>query len=138
MIAGYEPCYMTLGLPTDAAGRLAGDAQPHIAAELGGATAAACGPGLGRSAELDDLVAWLYRETRTPASTGCRRAEFSAVHVHVTTSPGGPRALTPHPGEFARLMKLDARRPRPIACGWLWNWPSAAAPWSCSKGIRPW
>ncbi len=105
-VASYDPCYTTLGLPADAAGRLAGDAQPQIVSHLDDATAAACGPGLGRSAELDDLVAWLYRESSTPMVFDADALNSLASHSHVTSSPGGPRVLTPHPGEFARLMKL--------------------------------
>jgi ADP-dependent NAD(P)H-hydrate dehydratase len=106
-VAGFEPCYMTYGLPSDAAGQIGGDAQPLIAAELANATAAACGPGLGRSTDLDDLVAWLYRETRAPLVLDADALNSLASHIHVASSPGGPRILTPHPGEFARLAQTN-------------------------------
>jgi ADP-dependent NAD(P)H-hydrate dehydratase len=106
-VAGFEPCYMTLGLPSDAGGRIAGDAQPLIAAELASVTAAACGPGLGRSTDLDDLVAWLYRETRVSLVLDADALNSLASHIHVASSPGGPRVLTPHPGEFARLAQMS-------------------------------
>jgi NAD(P)H-hydrate epimerase len=98
---------MTLGLPSDGAGRIASDAQPLIAAELASVTAAACGPGLGRSTDLDDLVAWLYRETRAPLVLDADALNSLASHMRVASSPGGPRVLTPHPGEFARLAQTD-------------------------------
>lgn len=107
IVAGFEPCFMTLPLPADAEGRMAGDAQPLIAAELANVTAAACGPGLGRSTDLDDLIAWLYREAVVPLVVDADALNSLAAHAHVISSPGGPRVLTPHPGEFARLMQSD-------------------------------
>jgi len=112
IVAGFDPCYMTLGLPSDASGRITSDAQPMIAAELANVTAAACGPGLGRSGDLDDLVAWLYRESRAPLVFDADALNSLASHIRVASSPGGPRVLTPHPGEFARLAQLD-RPPAP-------------------------
>lgn len=107
IVAGFEPCFMTLRLPADSEGRVAGDAQPLIAAELASVTAGACGPGLGRSTNLDDLIAWLYREAVVPLVMDADALNSLAAHPHVLSSPGGPRVLTPHPGEFARLMQLD-------------------------------
>ncbi len=106
-VASFDPCLMTLGVPADSEGRIASAAQPLIANELAIATAAACGPGLGRSHELDDLVAWLYREVDTPLVLDADALNSLAAHKNVATSPGGPRVLTPHPGEFARLAELE-------------------------------
>jgi len=111
-VAGFDPCVMTLGLAADKQGRIAGAAQVALAGELATANVAACGPGLGRSADLDDLVAWLYREVAAPLVLDADALNSLASHAHVTTAPGGPRILTPHPGEFARLAQL-ARPPAP-------------------------
>ena len=51
------------------------------------------------------------------------------------SQPGGPRILTPHPGEFARLDRQEIGRRR-RATRRPSNWPPAAAWWSCSKGHR--
>ncbi len=98
---------MTMGLASDDRGRIGGDWQTRVAGELTTATAGACGPGLGRSADLDDLVAWLYRESHLPLVFDADGLNSLAAHPAVLTAPGGPRVLTPHPGEFARLMGLD-------------------------------
>lgn len=107
IVAGFDPCFMTLPLPADAEGRIAGEAQPLVAAELAKVTAAACGPGLGRSTDLDDLIAWLYREALVPLVLDADALNSLAAHPHVASSPGGARVLTPHPGEFARLVQAD-------------------------------
>src|SRR6476659_3668536 len=66
VVAGFEPSLMTMSLPADAHGRIASWALPIIAEATSEATAVACGPGLGRSDELVEIVAWLYRGLSQP------------------------------------------------------------------------
>ncbi len=109
-VAGFEPSYMTIPLPADAAGRLAAGAFGRIAELAEQATVVACGPGLGRSFDLDQLVARLYEEIAKPMVFDADALNALAAEPDVLVRPGGPRILTPHPGEFARLIgrKLDA------------------------------
>src|SRR5687767_4835828 len=60
VVAGFEPSFMTVGLPEAALGRISAQARPQLEELLNSATAIACGPGLGQSADLSDLVVWLY------------------------------------------------------------------------------
>lgn len=62
IVAGYEPSYMTIGLPADDEGRISAAALSRIAQWAEQATVVALGPGLGRSSELDDLVGALYQK----------------------------------------------------------------------------
>ncbi|MHB1036319.1 MAG: NAD(P)H-hydrate dehydratase [Pirellulales bacterium] len=103
VVASYEPSYTTLALPSDADGRIAAAAQPMIAELAGRATAVACGPGLGRSPELTELVGWLYANLAQPAVFDADALNALAERPEMLAAPGGPRILTPHPGEFARL-----------------------------------
>ena len=103
-VAAFEPSYMTVPLPADAEGRLAADAFDKIAETAEAATVVACGPGLGRSAELDTLVGRLYRELPQPMVFDADALNGLAAEAGVLERPGGPRILTPHPGEFARLI----------------------------------
>ena len=109
-VAGFEPSYMTIPLPADAAGRIAVGAFDRIAQAAQPATAIACGPGLGRSFELDQIVVRLYQEIAKPMVFDADALNALAAESDVLSHPGGPRILTPHPGEFARLIgrKLDA------------------------------
>ncbi|HPP54777.1 MAG TPA: NAD(P)H-hydrate dehydratase, partial [Thermoguttaceae bacterium] len=52
LVAGLEPSYMVVGLPSDAEGRLSLTALDRIESLAQKATAVALGPGLGRSEEL--------------------------------------------------------------------------------------
>jgi NAD(P)H-hydrate epimerase len=103
-VAGFEPSYMTVPLPADAAGRIAGGAFDAIAKLAEKATAIACGPGLGRSFDLDQLVLRLYQEIAQPMVVDADALNALAGEPEVLAEPGGPRILTPHPGEFARLI----------------------------------
>src|SRR5262245_1163740 len=65
-VASFEPSYMTVPLASDAEGRIAKAAQPKIAELAARCTTIGCGPGLQRSEEIDQLVAWLYQESPLP------------------------------------------------------------------------
>jgi ADP-dependent NAD(P)H-hydrate dehydratase len=108
-VAAYEPSYMTVGLPCDAPGRIAAAARERIAELAVDATAIACGPGLGRSEELTQLVAWMYGNLSQPVVFDADALNALAARPAVLEAPAGPRILTPHPGEFARLLGRETR-----------------------------
>ncbi len=112
-VAGFEPCYTTIPLPADAAGRISFAATDAILEHAEAATVVALGPGLGRSDELRQLVAVLYRDVAKPMVVDADGLNAMAEQPRVRTQPGGPRILTPHPGEFARwlgrLVSADQR-----------------------------
>ncbi|OHB68010.1 MAG: NAD(P)H-hydrate dehydratase [Planctomycetes bacterium RBG_13_63_9] len=111
-VAGFEPSYMTVGLPSDTVGRIAGDAYEAIIELAGPATVVGLGPGLGRSSDLDRLVGRLYQELATPMVIDADALNALATQPDVLSQGGRPRILTPHPGEFARLIgkKLDGEQ----------------------------
>ena len=103
-VASFEPSYMTVPLPGDDAGRFAAEAYDAIVELAEPATVIGLGPGLGRSAELDKMVGWLYREHAHPMVVDADALNALATQPELLSQPGGPRILTPHPGEFARLI----------------------------------
>jgi len=109
VIAGFEPSYMTVALPADAAGHISAGAFDRIVELVNQSTVIACGPGLGRSSDLDQLVSRLYQEINKPMVFDADALNVLAANSDTLAHPGGPRILTPHPGEFARLIgkKLD-------------------------------
>jgi ADP-dependent NAD(P)H-hydrate dehydratase len=112
VVAGFEPSYMTVGLPHDEAGRISLPAREMIAELAEKATAIGCGPGLGRSAELDELVGWMYTRLKQPAVFDADALNALSTQSDLLARPGGPRIITPHPGEFQRLIGTKARLPR--------------------------
>jgi NAD(P)H-hydrate epimerase len=102
VVASFSPCYMTHGLADDN-----GQFAPAAAGEAIGfgkdATALALGPGLGRGPTLTGFVQRLYREIGQPMVVDADALFALAEQSDALEKRGGPRVLTPHPGEFARL-----------------------------------
>ncbi len=102
VVAAHEPSYMTLALPDDD-GQIARAAADVVVQQAAAATAVALGPGLGRSDVLTELVGKLYATIVVPMVVDADALVALAAQPDVLKNPGGPRVLTPHPGEFARL-----------------------------------
>jgi NAD(P)H-hydrate epimerase len=103
-VACYEPSYMTLGLACDQEGRICGAARTTLDPKLRAATCVGCGPGIGRSGELDAMVSWLYESHPHPMVVDADALNALASRDWRRLPLGGPRILTPHPGEFRRLI----------------------------------
>ncbi|MBX9791665.1 MAG: NAD(P)H-hydrate dehydratase [Pirellulales bacterium] len=108
VVASYHPCYLTVPLEADLGGRIAAAAQDPLLALAEQATAVGCGPGQGTSTALDELVGWLYVRMKAPAVFDADSLNALARRRDRTPRGGGPRILTPHPGEFARLTGMTA------------------------------
>lgn len=128
-VAGFEPSYMTTAVAADVAGRFALSASERLAELCEPATCVACGPGLGRSAELDALVGWLYTSLTQPMVVDADALNALAAQPELQARHAGPRILTPHPGEFRRLIEatdaaadvaLDAATADPVERAIAW------------------
>jgi len=102
-VAAIEPSYLTASLPEDEAGRMDASAAATLEPLIAVADAVAIGPGLGRSAVLDQLVPQWYRDIAAPAVFDADALNALAAFQD-WPPPAGYRVLTPHPGEFARLL----------------------------------
>jgi len=108
VVAGFSSCYMTQGLADEngqfskaATGSMIG--PDESSGEFSQWTCIGFGPGLGRSEVLTDLVEVVYRVTNQPMVVDADALFALAERPEVFAHPAGPRVLTPHPGEFARL-----------------------------------
>lgn len=106
-VARFSACYMTRGLP-EANGLLAKLAARHIREAEREATAVAIGPGLGRSDILTDIIDAVCGKHPRPIVFDADALFAIAERQKLLDASGGPRVLTPHPGEF-RL--LTGKRP---------------------------
>jgi NAD(P)H-hydrate epimerase len=102
VVAGFNPSYMTHGLVDDGQ-RLVESAADEVLALAEDMTALALGPGLGRTAGVTELVARLYRNIKQPMIVDADALFALAQRKELLNQAAGPRILTPHPGEFARL-----------------------------------
>jgi NAD(P)H-hydrate epimerase len=106
-VAQFHPCYMTVPLQNDAQGRI--DVTVERIVELAERVdCLAIGPGLGQSDSLRDLVWKLYQTIAKPLIIDADGLNALAVCKWDSVEPAGPRVLTPHPGEFRRLIRDDA------------------------------
>jgi ADP-dependent NAD(P)H-hydrate dehydratase len=103
-VAGFEPSYMTSPLPCDQDGHLTVAAKDRISELADHATCLTCGPGLGRSPQVVDLVVWMYSVLPQPMVVDADALFALSEHQECLVEPAGPRILTPHPGEFRRLI----------------------------------
>jgi hydroxyethylthiazole kinase-like uncharacterized protein yjeF len=110
--AGFDPCVMTRGLPAGADGTFAAAAGAEMLERAAVADAIAVGPGIGRSAAVVALVAELWRAVRGPAVFDAD-ALWALAQLPAATRRGhaGPRVITPHAGEFLRLVGREASDP---------------------------
>ncbi len=107
VIAAGNPCYMTDPLPEDADGRVGASAADRLVALAGANTVAAVGPGLGRSAALPDLLLTVLAKTTLPLVLDADALNALAGRTADLRLHHGPVVVTPHPGEFARLLGTD-------------------------------
>jgi NAD(P)H-hydrate epimerase len=115
IVAGYEPSYLTIPLPEDSQGRISREALERLQSHVEQADVIACGPGLGQSNDLAELVSWLYASVPRFLVLDADALNLLAQSPEILSNPpqdetgSVPRILTPHPGEFGRLIG------RPIA-----------------------
>jgi NAD(P)H-hydrate epimerase len=111
IVAGLEPSYLTAGLDEDGAGRIGRGAVAAILRLVGQATAAAIGPGWGKSPDLIELAHTLYMQVERPmiVDADALNALAALPGGFPTAAPPAPRIVTPHPGEFARLTRHDTK-----------------------------
>jgi NAD(P)H-hydrate epimerase len=109
VVASMEPSYLTIPLSVDEKGALKTSVANEILSALDGKDACGLGPGLGTTARVRKIVTTLYRQVALPMVVDADGLNCLSEQRDVLEHHAGPRILTPHPGEFARLVDMDAR-----------------------------
>jgi ADP-dependent NAD(P)H-hydrate dehydratase len=126
-VAAHDPCYMTWPLPADDLGRIAADADYAIDIPLRNANVVALGPGLGQSDMLRHLVRKWYAEISVPMVVDADALNLLSEVDGGFKSHGGPRVLTPHPGEFRTMAGIEktasreALEAKALECAGQWG-----------------
>lgn len=107
VVAGGQPSYMTVPLPQDDAGHISLQARDILQQQARASDVLAVGPGLGRSEDLTALLTELVQHTTIPLVLDADGLNAFAGQANRLRQHAGPRILTPHPGEFARLLQTD-------------------------------
>lgn len=103
-VAGFEANYMTLPLVDDGRGRITEDAGPQLLEISQNATSIGIGPGLSKGAGITNAVAELYTNYVGPMVVDADALNALAELPGILPDAQGPRILTPHIGEFRRLV----------------------------------
>jgi ADP-dependent NAD(P)H-hydrate dehydratase len=107
-VASFEPSYMTFPLTDDGEGFLQFDAAvPVLEHLIDSADVVAAGPGLGQSNQIQALVRWLLETCDKPLVIDADGLNALSKQRELLSQVTRPVVLTPHPGEFARLMDMD-------------------------------
>ena len=112
-VASYSPNYMTLGWSMEGES-VAATSLAAIRQKVIGSSAVAIGPGLGLSAASVSLLQVVSACAKMPMIVDADGLNAMAAERDLLRNTVGPRILTPHPGEFARLVADDdlARKSR--------------------------
>lgn len=129
IVAGFEPSYLTVPL-CETMGCVCLAALSELMERLSQSDAAAIGPGLGQSVEINEVVADIYRLADIPlvVDADALNALSKRPDVLQLPRPSTPRILTPHPGEFARLSGLSMETIRA-------NREAVAAEFAAKQGV---
>ncbi len=103
-IALTEPMSIVLDSPD----HLSIDDLPAIDDHLRGKGCVVLGPGIGLQQQTAELVVALYNSVKEPMVIDADALTILATHRKQLQPPPGPRILTPHPGEMARLIGLSS------------------------------
>src|SRR5262249_19618101 len=107
VIAAANPCYLTHCLPQDDHGQLSPPALPELKKMLQGQHVIAAGSGLGQSAAISSAVAMLLGDVQVPLVLDADGLNAVGQNTLLFKGRKAPLIITPHPGEFARLIGSD-------------------------------
>jgi len=107
IVAAANPCLMTAPMAQDDHGRISAAAAGDLVDLAQAYDVVALGPGLGGSADLSTLVATLLQQVSRPLVLDADGLNAIAARPEVLGKHAGPVLITPHPGEFARLLHCD-------------------------------
>jgi ADP-dependent NAD(P)H-hydrate dehydratase len=97
-------------MPQDDQGRFSGSAASALISLAQTSDVVALGPGLGRSLELTGLVKNLIGRTTQPLVLDADGLNALAGEADVLGTHAGSLIITPHPGEFARLLQTETAK----------------------------
>jgi NAD(P)H-hydrate epimerase len=105
--ATSNPCYLTLSLPADDHGHVTAAAEPLLLPAASKCTVVACGPGLGQGPAVTRVVIDLLARVAKPVVLDADGLN-AVARTPEALRRRDPLVITPHPGEFARLLGISA------------------------------
>lgn len=103
IVAVAQPCALTLGLATNAEGRMSAAAEQKLVPIAANYPVLAVGPGLGNGLGTTEVVTALLTLTDRPIVLDADGLNCLGA-THHALRRNAPTVATPHPGEFARMI----------------------------------
>lgn len=103
-VSGYSPCLMTVGCLSESTGEFHGGSRDTIEANAEWSDVVGLGPGLGRGEAQKWIVPKLYADVSQPMVVDADGLNTLVDAKCDLAKHTGGRVLTPHPGEFQRLI----------------------------------
>lgn len=110
-VAGFNPCYMTVPVADERTGVMAPPAALEVQRLVENATAVGMGPGMSRGEGVRAVVIETYCSYLGHMVIDADALNALATEPAVINGAPGPRILTPHVGEFRRLIGDDSISP---------------------------
>lgn len=104
VVAAFEPSLMTVGLGSANCEELPQSILEKLLELAANQTSLAVGPGMGSDPSAQRLVHAIYRKLTQTVIVDADGLNAMSQWSDGLMHPGGPRILTPHPGEFERLV----------------------------------
>jgi ADP-dependent NAD(P)H-hydrate dehydratase / NAD(P)H-hydrate epimerase len=128
---------MTLPLPEAEGARALGEqAWAPLRDFVTDKTAVALGPGLGTHPETQEVVRALIRDCPLPLVIDADGVNALAGQLEVLKGAAGPRILTPHPGEMARLLGATSKEVQSRRLDSARSFAAAQGVWVVLKGAQ--
>ncbi len=113
IVAAIDPCYTTIPLPEDDAGRISAKATAQIINAAAQNDATAFGPGIGTTTDLRNVLAQLIEQQALNLIIDADGLNNLATLGDWPDKAKANIILTPHPGEMKRLWSPLIREPIP-------------------------
>jgi len=115
IVAAQNPCYLTYPLPETEDGILATAGKVQILSLADEHDVLVVGPGMGKNPDVTELLLWLFMMLKAPMVIDADGINCLVGDVGILNSLTHDVILTPHPGEFGRLIgqtveQVQARR----------------------------
>lgn len=104
IVSMRNPCYLTIPLRIDQQGRLTEESETNLFDQIDHFDAVAIGPGCGQEKWIQQLTLNLYTKLKRTLIVDADALNALAALDKPLPAAAGPRILTPHPGEFSRLI----------------------------------
>jgi ADP-dependent NAD(P)H-hydrate dehydratase len=104
-VASFDPCYTTIPLPEDSAGRISAAAIIPLLEIIKDNDVIAVGPGLGQSSELKEVLTSLIQQQNLKLVIDADGLNNLSKIKDWPQKSKANTILTPHPGEMQKLWK---------------------------------